>query len=310
MKKENKGITLIALVVTVIILLILASIAISQLTNNGLFTKTKEAREKTKNAQNLEDRILKEYENIINEKYIADVRNNEEFIKESELITNIDFSIEIFATKIILSINTNSPTNTAGYYIFLNNKVVKVSEENIIEINNLERNTDYKIKCAIIDKDGNIKISEEKNIKTLDRQILYDTNTKDNWYCSYGSDMTVNITNQYAFFSWTGNGNYATIVFRTKEKINLDTYTKLAVEISTGEDKPGGSKPGTYIKFDEEATTSPLLHADASLAFYNFNTNLSKETIYVDINSVTPKSTYVYFQPFIKNTYLYKMWLE
>lgn len=45
--KEFKGITLIALVITIIILLILAGIVISELTNdNGLFARVKEAKQK------------------------------------------------------------------------------------------------------------------------------------------------------------------------------------------------------------------------------------------------------------------------
>ena len=50
LRKENKGITLVALVITIIILLILAGITISSLTNTGLFEKAKEAKEKTANA--------------------------------------------------------------------------------------------------------------------------------------------------------------------------------------------------------------------------------------------------------------------
>ena len=45
--KNPKGITLIALVITIIILLILAGISISSLTNNGLFEKAQEADRKT-----------------------------------------------------------------------------------------------------------------------------------------------------------------------------------------------------------------------------------------------------------------------
>lgn len=44
-KKDNKGITLVVLVVTIIILLILAGITIASLTKNGLFNKTKQAEE-------------------------------------------------------------------------------------------------------------------------------------------------------------------------------------------------------------------------------------------------------------------------
>ena len=55
-KKENLGITLIALVITIVILIILAGVAISlALGNNGLFNKAKEAKEKYINAQDYEE---------------------------------------------------------------------------------------------------------------------------------------------------------------------------------------------------------------------------------------------------------------
>ena len=48
MKKKDKGITLIALVISLIVLLILASVTIAALSgNNGILTKAKEAKEKT-----------------------------------------------------------------------------------------------------------------------------------------------------------------------------------------------------------------------------------------------------------------------
>lgn len=67
MKKNQKdtGITLVALVITIIILLILAGISVSALTNTGLFNKAKEARQKSENAQILENSTLAKYENTI-----------------------------------------------------------------------------------------------------------------------------------------------------------------------------------------------------------------------------------------------------
>ena len=64
MKKNNKqeGITLVALVITIIVLLILAGITIIQLSSSGLFDKTKQAKEKSKNAQDDENVKLEEYE--------------------------------------------------------------------------------------------------------------------------------------------------------------------------------------------------------------------------------------------------------
>lgn len=54
--EKNKGITLIALIITIIILLILAGITIASLTGNGLFAKSEETKERTIKAQ-LEEEI-------------------------------------------------------------------------------------------------------------------------------------------------------------------------------------------------------------------------------------------------------------
>ena len=70
MKKENgqKGITLVALVITIIILLILAGISIATLGGeNGLFTRAKQAKSNTLDAQNAENQALTGYETKIDE---------------------------------------------------------------------------------------------------------------------------------------------------------------------------------------------------------------------------------------------------
>ena len=69
------GITLIALIITIIIILILAGITISQLTNNGLFINTQTAKEKYSNATTKEEDILNQYENAINSGEIVSGRN-------------------------------------------------------------------------------------------------------------------------------------------------------------------------------------------------------------------------------------------
>lgn len=85
MKKQNKqkGITLVALVVTIIILLILAGISIASLTGNGLFEKAKLAKEKQINAESLENTTLADYENKIDE-YIKS--NREEHSQNSNFV--------------------------------------------------------------------------------------------------------------------------------------------------------------------------------------------------------------------------------
>ena len=64
--RKNKGITLVALVITIIILLILAGISILTINQTRLFKNAKQAKESMINAQNLENRTLSSYENKIN----------------------------------------------------------------------------------------------------------------------------------------------------------------------------------------------------------------------------------------------------
>ena len=79
--ESKKGITLVALVIMVIILLILAGISIATLTGSGLFEKAKLAEQESKNKQELEDATLSDYENKIGE-YVTGNRETVTLTKE------------------------------------------------------------------------------------------------------------------------------------------------------------------------------------------------------------------------------------
>ena len=65
--RKEKGITLIALVITIIVLLILAGVSIAMLTGqNGILTQAQNAKNKTEEAQAEEQNILTNYEDYIN----------------------------------------------------------------------------------------------------------------------------------------------------------------------------------------------------------------------------------------------------
>lgn len=72
-KKEN-GITIIALVITIIILLILAGVSITALTKSDLLKNTKMAKNATENAQNTENIALADYQEKIDQ-YIESGRD-------------------------------------------------------------------------------------------------------------------------------------------------------------------------------------------------------------------------------------------
>lgn len=67
--RKSKGITLVALIITIIILLILAGISISALTNTGIFQKAKDAKNASENAELEQNTRLDEYESEL-DKYI------------------------------------------------------------------------------------------------------------------------------------------------------------------------------------------------------------------------------------------------
>ena len=77
----NKGITLVALVITIIILLILAGVAITALTQTGLFENAKQAKNAMENAQNEEESRIAKYTNDI-ESYVTGNRDYETEINE------------------------------------------------------------------------------------------------------------------------------------------------------------------------------------------------------------------------------------
>ena len=92
---KNKGITLIALVITIIILLILSGISISALTNQGLFKNAKTAQNATEKAEKEQGQRLNEYEDEIN-KYLGNSKEEskvptvEESIKKNGALSTTD----------------------------------------------------------------------------------------------------------------------------------------------------------------------------------------------------------------------------
>lgn len=74
-QKEKNGITLIALVVTIVVLLILAGISINMtLGNNGIITKAKEARNAMTNATTSDNEFLNSLDDFIDQSFRYGVR--------------------------------------------------------------------------------------------------------------------------------------------------------------------------------------------------------------------------------------------
>ena len=87
-QKKNQGITLIALVVTIIVLLVLAGISIQMLTGqNGILNRASEAKKKTEFAE-MEEKIKLAYANAVATKYAnngEDINNTVADLLQEEL---------------------------------------------------------------------------------------------------------------------------------------------------------------------------------------------------------------------------------
>ena len=71
LKNNAKGITLIALIITIIVLLVLAGVTIAMLTGeNGIINKAMQAKNRTEEAKETEEAGLKEIENYLNGKSV------------------------------------------------------------------------------------------------------------------------------------------------------------------------------------------------------------------------------------------------
>ena len=128
--KREKGITLVALVVTIIILLILAGITISSLTKTGIFQKANEAKQKSEEAEENQTKILSEYENEL-DKYIS---GNKTEVKK--VADNIGIVLSTTENTTLEDAYGNKIVVPAGFKI--TNDATTVNEGIVIEDTTLE----------------------------------------------------------------------------------------------------------------------------------------------------------------------------
>ena len=108
MIKKERGITLIALVITIIVLLILAGVTIAALSGeNGILKRATEARDKTVEAQEQEEQDLEEMEDFINESIV-----DSQWKQNGYEITNGKITVKVGDT--VLNYNETSESTEIG----------------------------------------------------------------------------------------------------------------------------------------------------------------------------------------------------
>ena len=125
--RKNKGITLIALVITIIILLILSGISISALTNQGLFKNAKLAKEKAEKEQKKETSLLDQYESELN-KYVENGRWDGT-VNKPELMTGMSAIKFTDPTDSAEGTTVDTTSNDTEWYNYENKKWANAKTE-------------------------------------------------------------------------------------------------------------------------------------------------------------------------------------
>ena len=174
LKRKEKGITLIALVITIIVLLILAGVSIAMLTgDNGILTQARNAKEETEKASELEGIQLAVIGSETKDNEYLDILDEESFKKELEKhFGNEELYVHPNGDgSFIITINDRK------YYV--NDDKTVIDSDNVIEIgqddfekfrDNVNNGNSYEGKVVLLTSD--INLSDE---------TLSDTTPNESW---------------------------------------------------------------------------------------------------------------------------------
>lgn len=238
---RNKGITLVALVVTIMILLIISGIAISMVTSeNGILNKAKTAKESYDSSADIENNKLSKLNDIISGNSRGESANT-----ESSIITNCDFEItNIGSSSVSVKINVTATDTTQilGYHIFVVSKadskmIANMTVNQTYQITGLSKLTDYTIYVKAYDIYDNYNKSQSKDFKTNNSDYLFNngdvcSSLTGGWtgYYSGGTNPGVGkfqIADTLSAETW---GTWCGYLVRTINQIDFTNYSKLVIK--------------------------------------------------------------------------------
>ena len=155
--KQEKGITLIALAVTIVIIIILAGITINGVFgDNGVLKQAKGTQDKTESLIEKEEEKI----NYLEEEYMNVINENKVF---STVSITVD---EMTENSITIFVNVTGNIGTEILYkYYIDGEEKNTSNINMYTFNDLELDTNYTIKVEAYDEFNN-KIEAEKTIST------------------------------------------------------------------------------------------------------------------------------------------------
>ena len=222
-KNMQKGITLVALVVTIIILLILAGISISALTNQGLFKQAQNAKNLTEEKTIEESAILTNYLEQINA-----ITDEKKCIPVTEIILDkTEIIISAGSTEVLTA--TVSPSNASNKNLIWksSDESVAIVSEGIITAKTVgntiitataQDGSEVSASCNItveIVVGSTVEIKTEYNPQNICWQVVSNDNTTVNLVAKDPiGNLTLIGTNSYGGDYWMGT---ATLISETSK---------------------------------------------------------------------------------------------
>ena len=209
---EEKGITLVALILTVVIMLILAAVTINvTLGEGGLIDQAQHAAEQTANAAKSEQEQLASLE-----QELANILAEDSQIPPPELdqtppvISNITIN-EVTDSTIKITVTASdeqsglAESNAYRYYINDEPTPREISSSNTYTYTGLNASTTYNIKVEVVNKSG--LIGSKTTQATTNQSIVSETTSYVGYYADVDGDGSVDGI-IYADLAIGGNGNW------------------------------------------------------------------------------------------------------
>ena len=274
-----RGITLISLVITIVVLIILATVAINlSLGNNGIFNRAKTAKEQYQNAQAYEETEIAKITNKIDEFIIGD----REDMQSSIIADFIPEIVAINGTYVTVKVPDFVIEKSTGYVYIINERVKKVTSDSEITIENLSLDTKYRIKICAIDETCKFKMSSEKIQKTEDKQYIIKNGealkefTNGNIASTEKKDGYIHVESQ----NTTARSAYYV------DNVNLVGFTKVVADLEVTE-----SPDGSDLSFDLlEKNNNPITTNKSAIANVmiceNSDSSMSRNTYTLNFSNL------------------------
>ena len=220
-KNKNKGITLIALIITIIVLLILAGISISALTNQGLFGKAKDAGDRTTKAQLKEEISL-----AIQEIQVEEIpRGNSvtlETLANGQLVAKMTEGITatLNGNEITGEYKNYNYTIDSKFNVKIENKIAGIILNFAFNNDKEYTNEDIILTVTAVSTEGKITEIQEKQAQGLNKN-------QDGTYT-----ITKNGTYEFTATDDTGNSKTKQISINKIDKLNPTKVEVKAINIS------------------------------------------------------------------------------